>query len=75
MSASSRNELLPSAPDAPTGSQHRTVIMRHFRTGATIPARSEAEETAFWAQLEEREEGRFALEADHLFDSGYDWAA
>ena len=29
----------------------------------------------FWAQLEEREEGRLALEADHLFDTSYLWAA
>lgn len=32
-------------------------------------------EEAFWARLEEREEGRAAQEADHLFDTSYSWAA
>jgi hypothetical protein len=31
-------------------------------------------EAAFWAQLEDREEGRVAIEADHFFDTGYAWA-
>jgi hypothetical protein len=31
-------------------------------------------ESAFWAQLEDREEGRLAIEADHLFDTSYAWA-
>lgn len=35
----------------------------------------EAEEAAFWSRLEDREEGRLAIEADHLFDSSYSWAA
>ena len=33
------------------------------------------DEASFWVQLEEREEGRLALEADHLFDTSYPWAA
>ena len=33
------------------------------------------EEVAFWTQLEEREEGRLAQEADHLFDTSFAWAA
>jgi hypothetical protein len=33
------------------------------------------DEAGFWAQLEEREFGRLALEADHLFDTSYPWAA
>lgn len=32
-------------------------------------------EASLWAHLEEREEGRLALEADHLFDTSYSWAA
>lgn len=28
---------------------------------------------AFWARYEEREFGRLALEADHLFDASYSW--
>jgi hypothetical protein len=35
---------------------------------------SHTEET-FWRQLEEREEGRLAQEADHLFDTSFAWAA
>ena len=38
------------------------------------PSDREAEEAAFWARLEDREEGRLAIEADHLFDTGYAWA-
>ena len=38
-------------------------------------ARSEdTDEAAFWKQLEEREEGRHAQEADHLFDTSAPWA-
>jgi hypothetical protein len=33
------------------------------------------DEAGFWAQLEEREYGRLAQEADHLFDTSYLWAA
>jgi hypothetical protein len=31
-------------------------------------------EAAFWRRLEEREYGRFAMEADYLFDPSYPWA-
>jgi hypothetical protein len=34
----------------------------------------EGEEAALWTRLEEREEGRLAIEADHLFDTSYTWA-
>lgn len=38
-------------------------------------ARSEdTKEAAFWKQFEEREEGRHAQEADHLFDTSAPWA-
>ena len=33
------------------------------------------DESGFWAQLEEREYGRLALEADHLFDTSNPWSA
>lgn len=33
------------------------------------------DEAGFWAQLEECEFGRLALEADHLFDTSYPWSA
>lgn len=42
--------------------------------GHRTPAR-DAAEAAFWAYLEDLEEGRIALEADHLFDTSYAWAA
>jgi hypothetical protein len=35
---------------------------------------SASDDAAFWAALEEREEGRLVLEADHLFDTSYSWA-
>lgn len=31
-------------------------------------------EDSIWARLEDREEGRLAIEADHLFDTSYAWA-
>jgi hypothetical protein len=47
---------------------------RHARkqpSHATIPF---ADDDTFWIALEEREEGRAALEADHLFDTSFDCA-
>lgn len=35
---------------------------------------STAVEDTFWARLEDREEGRLVIEADHLFDTSYAWA-
>ena len=48
--------------------------MRHrlFSSGQPVASR---EEEVFWRQLEEREEGRVAQEADHLFDTSFAWAA
>jgi len=40
-----------------------------------MPGRHTAEERVYWVQIEEREFGRLAQEADHLFDTSYAWAA
>lgn len=73
MSIPTSSELHPPVSEAPTGPPHRNVSRRRLGTGAALPARSDAEEATFWARLEEREEGRVALEADHLFDTSYAW--
>jgi hypothetical protein len=47
----------------------RRTMRRHlFRTAQVVARRAEA---TFWRQIEEREFGRLALEADHLFDTSY----
>lgn len=74
MSASPSSELHPPVPEAPAAPQLRTVIRRRLRTVAALPAPSDVEEAAFWAHLEDREEGRVALEVDHLFDTSYAWS-
>lgn len=48
------------------------AALRLMATGR--PSDHEAEEDAFWTRLEDREEGRLAIEADHLFDTSYAWA-
>lgn len=53
------------------GRRRRRTRRNRFTTMQTTV--SYAEE-AFWRRLEEREEGRLALEADHLFDTGFTWA-
>lgn len=48
------------------------AAQRRMTTGQ--PSDREAEEVTFWTRLEDREEGRLAVEADHLFDTSYAWA-
>ncbi len=67
--------------DSPTryvrSARRQTHWRRHnmrrplFRTAQVVARRTEA---GFWRQIEEREFGRLALEADHLFDTSYSWA-
>lgn len=73
MSASTSSELHPPVAETPADLQHSNERGGRLRRGAAILARSDADEAAFWAHLEEREEGRVALEADHLFDTSYGW--
>lgn len=60
--------------------QQRSMRRRHpaskrrMHVSTAIPDHGDQAERAFWARLEEREDGRFALEADHLFDTSYPWA-
>jgi hypothetical protein len=71
-----------SDPQAP-GDEREAVLPRKARPRPTrklsrtprIAARVSAEEAALWARYEEREDGRLAQEADHLFDTSYAWAA
>jgi hypothetical protein len=74
MSTSTSSGLHPAACELPASSHHRTVSKRRLGTAAALPARSDADEAALWAHLENHEEGRVALEADHLFDTSYAWA-
>lgn len=55
------------------GSPRRADPRRHSVPKAKGRASTTAEET-FWARLEDREEGRLAIEADHFFDTSYAWA-
>lgn len=48
--------------------------MRHHLFSIRQPA-ARRKENVFWRQLEARDEGRLAQEADHLFDTSYTWAA
>lgn len=64
----------------PTPDRNRTVAPRRMRgvqraSQVTDAQPLEPEEEAFWAHLEECEEGRIAQEADHLFDTSFEWAA
>ena len=55
-----------------SGRRRRRMRHRLFSSGQPVASR---EEEVFWRQLEEREEGRVAQEADHLFDTSFAWAA
>ena len=74
MSASMSGELHTASSELSAGPSHRTASVRRQGTGAALSTCGDAEEAAFWAHLEDREEGRVALEADHLFDTSYPWA-
>ena len=55
--------------------RNRPPAAQSTRTPRRTTTRSANEDAGFWACLEERELGRLALEADHLFDTSYPWAA
>jgi len=70
----------PSEPHLPTRASQPTYRRRSMPTQClpTTPhstTLSDAEEATFWAHFEEREHGRLAQEADHLFDTNHSWAA
>lgn len=52
----------------------RLARVRRYLSGKAQISVHQAEEEV-WRRLEEREYGRLALEADHLFDTSYPWAA
>lgn len=62
-------------PEARSGRVGRRRPARHREAHLPESHERPSDEAGFWAQLEEREEGRLALEADHLFDTSYLWAA
>lgn len=74
MSVSTSSKRQPPGTEGVAGALPCTVIRRPLQVVAALPASGDAEEAAFWARLEEREEGRAALETDHLFDTSYSWA-
>ena len=64
------------APHQPTSAPPpaRRRPTRPPRPRTYLPGRDSAEERGYWAQIEEREFGRLAQEADHLFDTSQPWA-
>jgi hypothetical protein len=59
-----------------TGRPRRRGACSYGKARPTTTTRADASaELAFWKRLEEREEGRIAQEADHLFDTSFEWAA
>lgn len=75
MSTSSIN-----SPQPPPNTLHRIPKRRAgtpecLSTTALVSRNGDTEEAAFWSRYEEREEGRFAQEADYLFDTSSMWAA
>ena len=64
------------APHQPTSAPPpaRRRPTRRPQPRTHLPGRDSAEERVYWAQIEEREFGRLAQEADHLFDSSAPWA-
>ena len=67
---SSRTPHQPTS--APPPARRRPT--RRPRPRTHLPGRDSAEERGYWAQIEEREFGRLAQEADHLFDTSQPWA-
>lgn len=67
----------PTTPPSRQAHQAKSRQARGTRRAAQTREAQQPEpvEEAFWARLEEREEGRVAQEADHLFDTSYSWAA
>jgi hypothetical protein len=51
----------------------RRKIRRHHLS--TMQPAAIRVEDVYWRQFEEREDGRLAQEADHLFDTSFAWAA
>ena len=51
----------------------RARLYRHRRRCPMVAVRPRPAEAAHWQYLEEREFGRLAQEADHLFDTSLTW--
>jgi hypothetical protein len=62
-------------PETRSGRVRRSRTSQESQADRPVNKRRPHNEVGFWAQLEEREFGRLALEADHLFDTSYPWAA
>lgn len=62
-------------PETRSGRVRRSRTAQESRAERPVTRGRPEDEASFWAQLEEREFGRMALEADHLFDTSYPWAA
>lgn len=74
MTAQTGNEPGPPQNGAHLTRRQSCQTARLARAPYPSYALGNGEEAGFWAQLEEREFGRLALEADHLFDTSYQWA-
>jgi hypothetical protein len=62
-------------PENQSHPARRSQRAQHRRAFCPESEGRPGDEAGFWAQLEEREYGRLALEADHLFDTSHLWAA
>jgi hypothetical protein len=74
MSGSARSDHQAAIQQRPARRSQR-ARKGHVNEEASISEPGDETESAFWAHLEAREEGRFTTEADHLFDTSYTWAA
>lgn len=75
MSASPCSEPHLPASESQLTSRRRSMPTQCLPTTPHNTTLSDAEEASFWARFEEREDGRLAQEADHLFDTSFPWAA
>lgn len=75
MSATASSQKPQYGRRSPRPSRIRTKFAQCPAITRGSPGRSVADDAAFWDHLEAREQGRFALEADYLFDTSYPWAA
>ena len=73
MSQSTSSEPHLSRTEVPQAPQGKPGTDRPL-TAARLIILGDAGEMSLWLRLEDHEEGRLAIEADHLFDSSYAWA-
>lgn len=69
------HEPVPLQPQPAQPATRRKTQASFLQQNTDAVTEQSSAEIAFWERLEEYEEGRIAHEADHLFDTSFDWAA